>query len=83
MLFDTDFSFSTYQHMLSATGFQILEAHDLSDHLKKSYQCLAKMALDKQDSNPDIFQALSHAYGQMVQAVDKGELGWGLYLCRK
>ena len=83
LLFDTDFSFTGYQEALGKTGFQVLEAHDLSDHLGRSYRCLSGMALEKKESDSETFQALSYAYDQMVQAVIDGELGWGLYLCRK
>lgn len=83
LLFDTDYSFSTYQDALGDVGFQVLEAHDLSAHLKRSYQCLAKMALDKKDLDTETFQTLSDAYHHMVRAADRGELGWGLYVCRK
>ena len=34
LLFDTPFSFDSYQDALKAQGFKILEAHDLSSHLK-------------------------------------------------
>ena len=83
LLFDTDFSFESYQDSLRQTGFQILEAQDMSDHLKTSYQCLSKITSEKSGDNPAKYQALSFAYDQMVRAVENGELGWGLYLCRK
>ena len=41
------------------------------------------MAQSQQDLNPDTYQALSHAYDQMVRAIKQEELGWGLYLCQK
>ena len=34
LLFDTPFSFESYQDALEAQGFNIIEAHDLSPHLK-------------------------------------------------
>jgi hypothetical protein len=83
LLFDTDFSFESYQDALRRTGFQILDAQDLSHHLKMSYECLAKMSLEKDHENDEKYQSLSFAYEQMVQAVENGELGWGLYLCQK
>ena len=83
LLFDTDFSFSSYQEALRKVGFQVVEAHDLSSHLKKSYQCLSSIAKAKSEQDTDKFQALGSAYDHMVQAVDNRELGWGMYLCRK
>ena len=83
LLFDTPFSFSSYQETLTEVGFHVLEAHDLSDHLKQSYQCLGKMARDRSEGEGDQFQQLSLAYQQMVEAIDNQELGWGMYLCRK
>ena len=83
LLFSTDFSFESYQQALKDAGFSMLEAIDLSQHLKTSYQCLAEMTRAKGDQHHRKYRELSYAYDQMVQAVDNGELGWGLYLCRK
>ena len=84
LLFDTDFSFESYQEGLEATGFRILTARDLSNDLKTSYSCLEKITGKRSSENPDEkYQSLCYAYGQMVRAVENGELGWGLYLCRK
>jgi ubiquinone/menaquinone biosynthesis C-methylase UbiE len=83
LLFDTEFNFPSYQQALTSVGFDVIEAIDLSDHLKTSYQCLSKLALEHPDGHEEKFQALSFAYQQMVQAVENGELGWGFYLCKK
>ncbi|HEU0021771.1 MAG TPA: class I SAM-dependent methyltransferase [Dehalococcoidia bacterium] len=83
LLFDTPFSFASYQDALKGVGFQVLEAHDLSQHLKQSYQCLGRMALDRSEGEADRFQQLSFAYQQMVKAIEQRELGWAMYLCRK
>ena len=83
LLFDTDFSFESYQDALRRTGFQILDAQDISHHLKRSYQCLARITGEKNDEHAEKYRALSFAYEQMVQAVENYELGWGLYLCQK
>ncbi len=83
LLFDTEFSFDTYQDALRRVGFRVLEAQDLSAHLKTSYQCLAEITRSKGNEAGEKFRALSFAYEQMVQAVDRGELGWALYLCQK
>ena len=83
LLFDTEFSFDSYQEALRHTGFEILEAIDLSPHLKISYQCLAELTLSGRGQPEQTFRNLAAAYHQMVAAVDRAELGWGLYLCQK
>ncbi len=83
LLFDTDYSFESYQDVLRDTGFKIRDAQDISHHLKTSYECLARITREKNAENAEKYQALCFAYDQMVQAVDKGELGWGLYVCQK
>ena len=83
LLFDTDYSFAGYQDALRQTGFQVLESHDLSEHLGKSYGCLSRMAMSQRDKDPDTYGGLSRAYDQMVLAVGRQELGWGMYICRK
>ena len=82
LVFDTDFSFSSYQDSLLNTGFRVLEARDLSGHLRRSYRCLAEITRGKNDPEGK-YGELCRAYEQMVRAVDNGELGWGLYLCQK
>lgn len=83
LLFDTNFSFDSYQVALAKAGFSVLEAIDLSPHLKKSYQCLAALTRAKGDGQHGKYMNLTYAYEQMEQALDNEELGWGLYLCRK
>ena len=82
LLFDTEFSFDSYQEALQDVGFQVLEAHDLSQHLRTSYQCLASITRERIDEDAQMYEPLSFAYEQMVQAVDNGELGWGMYVCQ-
>ena len=83
LLFDTDYSFTGYQEALRRVGFEVLEAHDLSDHLGKSYTCLGQMAAAHREENPEVYGGLANAYSQMVKAVEQQELGWGLYVCRR
>ena len=83
LLFDTDYSYTGYQDALRKVGFQVLEAYDLSDHLGKSYTCLGRMAAAHRDENPEVYGGLANAYGHMVEAVERQELGWALYVCRK
>ncbi len=83
LLFDTDFSFESYQSTLEDIGFEVLEAHDLSSHLKTSYQCLTLITKEKSLEDSDTYQFLSTAYEQMVRAVEDQDLGWGMYVCQK
>ena len=83
LLFDTDYSFTGYQDALRQTGFHVVEAHDISQHLGQSYQCLSQMALSQREKDPGVYEGLSRAYDQMVLAVERQELGWGMYVCRK
>ena len=68
---------------LRDAGFRAIEAHDLSQHLKTSYECLVAMAQSHGYEHEGKYQTLAYAYRQMVQAIDNDELGWGLYLYRK
>ncbi len=84
LLFDTEFTFESYQQALKDQGFKVLEAQDLSQHLKQSYLCLADRT-PKDDSLEDAehYRWLTKAYIETAAAVDKNELGWGLFACRR
>ena len=84
LLFDTEFSFESYQEALTATGFELLEAVDISSHLRQSYLCLADRT-PKGDTgeHAEHFEWLTTAYLETARAVENDELGWGLYICRK
>ena len=43
LLFDTPFSFRSYQTQLKKTGFEIIQAMDVSEHMSKTYKKLIKM----------------------------------------
>ena len=84
LLFDTDFNFQSYQDALADVGFRVLEAHDLSTHLKTSYECLAAITEKRiGGTGTDKYRNTSVAYRKMAQAVERAELGWGLYVCQK
>ncbi len=76
LLFEPTFSPESYTEILSQQGLMVLETIDLRQHLHKSYQLLAQLALS---GYPD----LNAAYSQMCQAIEKQELGWSFYLCNK
>lgn len=84
LLFDTPFNFTSYQDALQEKGFQVLEAHNYSHHLKMSYLHLSDVA-SKQvgGEHSERSEYLAHAYKQTALAVDTREIGWGLYICRK
>ena len=82
LYFDTDFSFETYGDALRETGFRVLEAVDLSEHLRASYLHLASVTRELAERDKK-FADLSYAYEQMAKAQENDELGWAFYLCEK
>jgi ubiquinone/menaquinone biosynthesis C-methylase UbiE len=83
LLYDTPFSFDSYQDALKAQGFKILEAHDLSAHLKNSYLLLAGRVPKDSTEHAEHYAELADSYIQTAKAVDNQELGWGFYICQK
>ena len=83
LLYDTDFSFNSYQEALKDAGFQVVEAHDLSDHLKTSYECLSELASRGDSEHQERFDYLTKAYSETALAVTRGEVGWALFVCKK
>lgn len=83
LLFDTEYSFVSYQQELVDVGFEILESHNLSEHLGTSYDILAKKADGLEGEDQGRFKELSFAYRETVKAVERREVGWGLFVCRK
>lgn len=84
LLYDTDFSFHSYQDALRNEGFEVLDAQDLSEHLKTSYLALAERTPKKDEGeHAEHFQWLTTAYQETAKAVDKREVGWGLFVCKK
>ncbi len=84
LLFDTEFTFESYQQALEDQGFEVLEAHDLSHHLKQSYLRLSERTPKNDTSDAaEHYEWLTTAYIETAAAVDKDELGWGLFVCRK
>ena len=88
LLFDTDFSFDSYQKQLIKTGFHVIEAHDFSPHYKKTYEKVREVMKKKieNNENPEFherYKYLIKAYKISAQAVDNNEVGWALFLCKK
>ncbi len=84
LLFDTEFTFDSYQQALKDQGFKVVEALDLSPYLKQSYLCLAD-GTPKDDTSEaaEHYRWLTKAYIETAAAVDRDELGLGLFVCRK
>lgn len=83
LLYDTDFNFGSYQDALKAAGFTILEAQDLSPHLRTSYLMLSDAASKGNEEHRERFGFLTEAYRETAAAVDNDELGWAMFVCRK
>ena len=85
LLYDTPYSFESYQDALKTAGFKMIEAQDLSQHLKTSYLRLSERTpkVDSSDKNAEHYAWLSNAYQETAKAVDRKEVGWGLYICQK
>lgn len=83
LLFDTDFSFESYQTALKEAGFEVLEAEDISRHLKTSYLMLSDAAAQGNEEHRERFAYLAEAYRETAAAVDRKEVGWALFVCRK
>ncbi len=76
LLFEPTFSSELYTEILSKLGLMVLETTDLSQHLHKSYELLAQLALPQ-------YPELNTAYLKMCEAINRKELGWSFYLCEK
>ncbi|MBO3460929.1 methyltransferase domain-containing protein [Aetokthonos hydrillicola Thurmond2011] len=76
LLFEPTFNFDSYVDFLSQLGLLVWKRIDLSKHLKKSYELLSQLALEK-------YPNLSIAYTKMCEAIDKREIGWAFYHCIK
>ncbi|MDA0265305.1 MAG: methyltransferase domain-containing protein [Chloroflexi bacterium] len=83
LLYDTPYSFDTYQDALKDQGFKIVEAYDLSSHLKNSYLRLADRTPKFGGPDAEHYAELTNAYRETARAVDNRELGWGLFVCQK
>jgi len=88
LLFDTSFSFKTYQDELQRQGFEIIEARDESENMKKTYEKLYKTLEEKIEKGENVefherYKYLIKAYKETVEATDKNEIGWAIYICRK
>ncbi len=84
LLFDTEFTFESYKQALKDQGFEVLEALNVSPHLKQSYLALSERTpKDKTLDDAEHYQWLTTAYIETAASVDRNEVGWGLFICRK
>lgn len=88
LLFDTNYNLVSYQQELKKLGFRILFAEDLSWHYAMSYRKLADLAEKKiqKGENKEFHQAykkLIHAYRKTWGIMEKGDVGWALFVCIK
>jgi len=88
LMFDTDFSFQSYREYLKSLGFTIVEAKDLSEHLKKSYFVISNILENKlknkeNEEYTDRYKYLIKAYDETQKSVDRNEVGWAMYLAKK
>ena len=88
LLFDTPFSFKTYQDELQKQGFEIIEARDETKNMKKTYQKLYQTLEEKitNNENPKFherYQYLIKAYQKTIEATNKNEIGWAIFVCKK
>ena len=88
LLFDTPFSFKSYQTQLKKTGFEIIHAMDVSQHMSKTYKKLIEVLQDKiaKGENSQYhkrYAYLINAYQKTIEATNKKEIGWAIYVCRK
>ena len=70
------FSPQSYGKALTQAGFKILDALDLTMHMKKSYDIQCKRVQEQ-------FPERGIAYQKTSEAAVAGEIGWWFYLCQK
>ncbi|NEO36425.1 MAG: class I SAM-dependent methyltransferase [Moorea sp. SIOASIH] len=76
LLVNNLFTPESYRDNLSAAGFKVLEATDLSQHMQKSYALQSERIREQ-------YPELSVSYGKSAAAVEAGELGWYFFECEK
>lgn len=83
----TDFNHNTYQEFLEKVWFTVIEAIDLSEHMRTSYSFLVEIVKDKlEHGDPSLmewYQKLYEAYPKMVEAIEREDLWRSLFVCKK
>ena len=88
LLFNTKYNLVLYQQALEKIGFRILYAEDMSRHYALSYWKLADILEGKIQRKEErqyhaIYKKLIYAYRKTWKFMEKGEIGWALFVCRK
>lgn len=88
LLFNTDFDFVSYQQELKKLGFRVIYAEDMSWHYAMSYWKLADVAEEKirKGENKQFHEAykkLIFAYRETWKIMEKGDVGWAMFVCKK
>ncbi|EAW37235.1 methyltransferase domain-containing protein [Lyngbya sp. PCC 8106] len=74
--FHSNFSSKSYPQFFNQLGLMVFETVEFSEHLKKSYDLLSQMAVDK-------YPELSSAYQKISAAISNDEMEWYFYQCEK
>lgn len=87
LLYWTDFNHKNYQDFLEETWFIVIEAIDLSEQMKKSYNFLVKILENKikngDSAQKEWYEKLYQAYPKMVEAIERKDLWRSLFVCKK
>lgn len=77
--------------VLKGSGLNVVEYFDLSQHCAKTYEVLSnnadsasRIANGKGDSEAaSSYQTLEIDYSESAKAVQRGEIGWSMFVCQK
>ena len=88
LLFDTHYTIVSYQEELEKLGFRILYAEDISRHYALSYWKLADILEQKIKKGEykefhDKYRKLIAAYRKTWGIMERGDVGWALFLTQK
>lgn len=81
-------SFTGYQIALEHAGFEIVQARNMSSHLRQTYRVLGKVARERAETTSDEHTrhwmlAFATSCAEIQVAIDDGEFGWGMFVARK
>jgi sarcosine/dimethylglycine N-methyltransferase len=82
------FSFLGYQQALTDTGFELILARNVADHLGQTYRVLGRTATEtaettKDPAERDWMLAFAESCRNIQVAIADGEFGWGIFVARK
>jgi sarcosine/dimethylglycine N-methyltransferase len=84
---NSGFSFTGYQTALEASGFEILQARNVTGHLAQTYRVLGKTARERAETTTDEairdwMLAFAVSCQEIQTAIGDGEFGWGIFSAR-